>query len=807
MGSVCIGIDFGTTKTLVSYYDRHRGEARILRLGRGRDDIPTSMYAGEKKAFLFGEDADDMISTEPLRYARAFKLKLGSPTPILGFYEDEWVEYTAEELTAEYLRNIRLECEKVLSAEIESVVITRPVRFSPVQCEQLEKAARAAGLPAPRFISEPEAAAHAFCRQNGGADFHNALVVDWGGGTLDMSLVTRRDDRVETYRQYTDGVLRGGENFDEALLDHIEKRIDEECERGSELKSELENIEFGYTIRQKIRAVKESLSKLQQVPVRLSGRKGLYPDITITRDKFVSLISDDVHRAAMQAKQLIASIGDAALKPELIILVGGSSRIPAISEMLSRETGLPCRTWDMSMEAVGTGAALVAQMTDTPDEKGDNTPLIPNDIEALKRAAEQGNAGAQYKLGICYDEGRGVAQSYTEAVKWYKRAVDAYKQAAMQGDADAQKGLGVCYDAGRGVEQSYTEAVKWYKMAAEQGNAEAQYNLGYYFEIGRGVSQSSIEAVKWYRLSAEQGNAAAQCNLGWCYANGRGVSQSSMEAVKWYRLSAEQGNVAAQYNLGVCYAKGQGVAQSDTEAMRWYKMAAEQGNAETQYKVALYYREMREVAQNEALAYDYLQHAAQSGYAPAQSMLGWWYIEKETEDNSAVEWYRKAAARGDYMGQYNLGLCYENGRGVVANSTEAAEWSRKAEETRKLRASEYDTSCCVCGKGDAEYDGMCTKCYLDDRIAHADPRYKRCFKYIREKNIYGNMLFTIRDGVNFYGPIYIFCCIPIINLFPLIILALNADKFSVRQYRKKIWGKHWAQIRNKKKMRVRRREG
>ena len=543
MGSVCIGIDFGTTKTLVSYFDRHRGEAMILRIGRGRDDIPTSLYAGEEKAFLFGEDADDMISTEPLRYARAFKLKLGSTTPILGFFEDEWVEYTAEELTAEYLRNIRLECERLLSSKIESVVITRPVRFSPVQCEQLEKAARAAGLPAPRFISEPEAAAHAFCRQNGGADFNNALVVDWGGGTLDMSLVTRRDDRVETYRQYTDGVLRGGEDFDEALLDHIEKRIDKECERGSELKRELENIEFGYTMRRKIRAVKESLSKLQQVPVRLSGRKGLYPAITITRDEFVSLISDDVHRAAMQAKQLIASIGDAALKPELIILVGGSSRIPAISEMLSRETGLPCRTWDMSMESVGIGAAIVAQMTDTPDEKGDNLPLIPNDIEALKRAAEQGNAGAQEHLGVCYKYGRGVEKSDEEAVKWYRKA-------AEQGHAEAQYDLGYCYEHGRGVEKSDEEAVKWYRKAAEQGHASAQEHLGVCYKYGRGVEKSDEEAVKWYRKAAEQDNASAQEHLGYCYEHGRGVEKSNEEAVKWYRKAADQGNASAQYNLG-----------------------------------------------------------------------------------------------------------------------------------------------------------------------------------------------------------------------------------------------------------------
>ena len=79
---------------------------------------------------------------------------------------------------------------------------------------------------------------------------------------------------------------------------------------------------------------------------------------------------------------------------------------------------------------------------------------------------EAGNANAQCTLGFCYHKGHGVEQSYTEAVKWYRKA-------AEQGDATAQHNLGFCYDKGRGVEQSYTEAVKWYRKAAEQGDADA----------------------------------------------------------------------------------------------------------------------------------------------------------------------------------------------------------------------------------------------------------------------------------------------------------------------------------------------
>ena len=104
---------------------------------------------------------------------------------------------------------------------------------------------------------------------------------------------------------------------------------------------------------------------------------------------------------------------------------------------------------------------------------------------------------------------------------------------AAQGDASAQFNLGLMYDNGQGVPQDYKEAVKWWKKSAEQGDAEAQYNLGVMYDLGQGVPQDDKEALKWYRKSAEQGDASAQNNLGWMYANGLGVPQDYKEAVKW----------------------------------------------------------------------------------------------------------------------------------------------------------------------------------------------------------------------------------------------------------------------------------
>ena len=94
---------------------------------------------------------------------------------------------------------------------------------------------------------------------------------------------------------------------------------------------------------------------------------------------------------------------------------------------------------------------------------------------------------------------------------------------ATEGDAAAQYNLGLIYENGPGVPQDYAEAVRWYRKAADQGLANAQYNLGYIYAGGQGVPQDYAEAMRWYRKAADQGVASAQYNLGYMYANGQGV--------------------------------------------------------------------------------------------------------------------------------------------------------------------------------------------------------------------------------------------------------------------------------------------
>ena len=120
----------------------------------------------------------------------------------------------------------------------------------------------------------------------------------------------------------------------------------------------------------------------------------------------------------------------------------------------------------------------------------------------------------------------------------YATAVREWRPLAEQGDAKAQYNLGLMYRKGQGVPQDDAEAVGWWRKAAEQGNAGAQNNLGVMYRNGHGVPQDDAEAVGWWRKAAEQGDANAQYNLGLIYKNGQGVPQDEAQAYMWFKLSS-----------------------------------------------------------------------------------------------------------------------------------------------------------------------------------------------------------------------------------------------------------------------------
>ena len=193
-------------------------------------------------------------------------------------------------------------------------------------------------------------------------------------------------------------------------------------------------------------------------------------------------------------------------------------------------------------------------------------------------------AGAVAILAACTGGGSAppitaTAWTITDPVAAYDRrdyatAFAGFRSLADQGNADAQYNLGVMYSNGHGVSQNHAEAAKWYRRAADQGHAAAQYNLGTMYSTGDSVLQNHAEAAKWYRHAADRGHAAAQYNLGVMYSTGDSVLQNDAEATKWYRRAAEQGHATAQFHLGVSYDNGLGISKDHVRAYMWFNLAA-----------------------------------------------------------------------------------------------------------------------------------------------------------------------------------------------------------------------------------------
>lgn len=228
-------------------------------------------------------------------------------------------------------------------------------------------------------------------------------------------------------------------------------------------------------------------------------------------------------------------------------------------------------------------------------------------IQELRRAAEQGNASAQHYLGKAYEDGKGVAKNYSNAVNWYRKA-------AKQGNAAAQDGLGYLYDFGYGVPLDHVIAAKWYRKAAEQGNVAAMYNLADDYANGTGVPKNFSQSFKWYRKAARRGDADSEAALASMYADGIGTPRDYSKAVKWMHKAAKQGNATGQAYLALAYAYGMGVPKDYFKAVKWARKSAEQGNAYGEYELGAAY------ANGQGVPKDYAE---------------------------ALEWYRKSAAKGN----------------------------------------------------------------------------------------------------------------------------------------------------------------
>jgi TPR repeat protein len=211
-------------------------------------------------------------------------------------------------------------------------------------------------------------------------------------------------------------------------------------------------------------------------------------------------------------------------------------------------------------------------------------------LPLLRKAANMGNAKAEYELGLCYQGGFGLKQDLHQCFLWYTKS-------AAGGDTDGEEQLGKCYENGWGVEKNLEKAKHWYQASANQGNKESQELLA---NLGGGQSsgQSSEEilnkaldyfyankysqSLPLFRQAASMGNAKAQYELGLCYQGGFGLDQDLTQCFNWYTKSAAGGDPDGEEQLGKCYENGWGVNQDLETAKQWYRASARQGSKESQ---------------------------------------------------------------------------------------------------------------------------------------------------------------------------------------------------------------------------------
>ena len=306
-------------------------------------------------------------------------------------------------------------------------------------------------------------------------------------------------------------------------------------------------------------------------------------------------------------------------------------------------------------------------------------------ILMYRRAAEMGDPQGMYKLGVCYDFGKGgLKKDDVKAVEWYKKAAEAGNARAMYNLARAY-----VYHQG-GLTKDESKFVEWCKKAAEAGDAAAMSELAACYEYGLEtlLKEDKDKAVEWYKKAAEAGNATVMCNLGSAYADGgEGLKKDDVQAVVWWRKAAESGNATAMCKLGYAYGCGQGgLKKDDAKAVEWYQKAAEAGGARAMCDLGSAYADGGEgLKKDDVQAVVWWRKAAESGNATAMCKLGYAYgcgqggLKKD--DAKAVEWYQKAAEAGDAIAMFYLGGCYEYGEGgLTKDEAKAVEWYRKAVE-------------------------------------------------------------------------------------------------------------------------------
>ena len=374
MGKI-IGIDLGTTNSCVAVMEG--GEAVVIPNAEGNRTTPSVVAFSKNGERLVGQIAKRQAVTNPDNTVISIKRDMGTNKKV----NIEGDEFTPQEISAMTLQKLKTDAENYLGTTVSQAVITVPAYFSDSQRQATKDAGKIAGLEVLRIINEPTAAALAYGMDKETQD-QKIMIYDLGGGTFDVSILDIGDGIFEVLSTSGNTAL-GGDDFDERIMDYLVSEFKKS--NGIDLKADKMAMQ---RLKEAAEKAKIELSGVQQTNINLpfitadsTGPKHL--DVTLTRAKFEELIRDLVEATAEPVQKALEDAGLTADKIHKVLLVGGSTRVPAVQEVVKRITGKEPDKGINPDECVAIGAAIQGGVL-----SGDVKDLVLLDVTPLSLGIE-----------------------------------------------------------------------------------------------------------------------------------------------------------------------------------------------------------------------------------------------------------------------------------------------------------------------------------------------------------------------------------------------------------------------------------
>lgn len=351
-----LGIDLGTTFSAAGL--TQDGRTEIISLGNRAATIPSVVVLRSDGEVLIGDAAVRRSTTEPMRTAREFKRRLGDPTPLLL----GGTPYGAEALMAHLLAGMVRQVVEQQGEQPDQIVVSHPANYGPYKLDLLEQAVRMAEIGKVSFIPEPVAAAMHYTQRERIEPGQIVAVYDFGGGTFDAALLRKTADGFDQLGE-PEGIERlGGIDFDEAIFAHVVQAIGPAWQALDP--ADPATLAAVSRLRDDCREAKEGLSLDTDatIPVMLPN---VQTEVRITRSEFEEMIRPRIHETIAALMRAIRSANIDTTGIAKILLVGGSSRIPLVGQMVREATGVPVAVDAHPKHAIALGAALAASQNQT----------------------------------------------------------------------------------------------------------------------------------------------------------------------------------------------------------------------------------------------------------------------------------------------------------------------------------------------------------------------------------------------------------------------------------------------------------